>query len=171
MIYKVKNIKNYMINKIKISMIFMLILSSLLINFVSANMLVSDSGVRYESRILEEFDKLKMNETVNETFIKVIIYLKNISEVNDLISNFSERELRNIINRQIPNKSSERIGAEVTEEGFYKLIQDDRIDKIYYNFPVYPTEKSSFELRWLLLLLIIIILVIIFYIFLKNKKR
>jgi len=148
---------------------FMLLIVLIFINllsFVNAKMLVSDVGVEYEDRILEEFAKL---DGTNETFIKIIIYLKNTSEADEILSAFSSNELKDIINRQI----SDRISVKITEPGFYKLIQDDRVDKVYFARKGYfLNDKVSMNFLLIGTILIIILLIILFYlIFLKSKKR
>lgn len=115
--------------------------------------ILRENSLKYEQRILEEFAKIKypeinqtsitgMNETTNETFIKIIIYLKDTSKADDLFSNFSTNELKDIIDRQI----SDRISVKITEEAFYKLIQDDRVDKIYFSRKGYFLLSQSADL-------------------------
>jgi len=127
--------------KIKCLILGMFVLSVImLIGVVNAEMLVSGAGVEYEEKILEEFAKL---EGTNETFVKIIIELENASEENNLISPFLEEEVRNIINRPI---SPGRIGVEITEEGFYRLIEDERVKSIYFNRPLYyESEENNFK--------------------------
>lgn len=130
---------------------------------VSSEKLISDNNVKYDSKILDMFK--------NNTFVDVIIYLKDLSEADDLVSGFSEDELKDVINRQIPNRSSERIGAKISEEGFYKLIQDDRVEKVYYNLPVYGTGKSTLKLSLLIGMGIVLIIIILYLIIKKRKKE
>ena len=113
----------------------------------ASEMLISDFGVEYESRILDEFSKLKINETDNETFVEVIIYLNDFFEAENLISDFSEDELIGEIDRQLPNRSSNKVLAKISEEAFFKLIQNDVVEKINYNAPMYLSlsEKNSFN--------------------------
>lgn len=105
---------------------FLIEIIFLLVNVISAELLISSEGVQYEDRILEEFNRL---EGTNETFIEVIIYLRDTSQTDDVLSAFSSNELKDIINRRV----SDRIGVKITEEGFFKLIQDGRVDKVYFS--------------------------------------
>src|SRR3989344_6573614 len=113
----------------------LLVFLILLINFVYAEILLSDGGVKYENRILQEFDK-------TSGFVDLIIYLKDISQAESLISNFSENEIGRVINRNISN----RITAQMTEEAFFKLIQDERVESVYYNAPVQVLLEESASL-------------------------
>jgi len=130
---------------------------------------------KYEPRILEEFAKLKYpeeNQTeTNETFIRIVIYLKDTSQTDDVLSNFSSNELKDIINRQI----SDRIGVKITEAGFYKLIQDDRVDKVYFARKGYflnDKTNTTFLLLLFGIILIVILLIILFYwLFLRLNKK
>jgi hypothetical protein len=112
--------------KKQVFILVFLFLGLSLINFVQAEMLTSDAGVQYEDRILEEFNKL---EGTNETFVEIIVYLRDTSQTDDVLSAFSSNELKDIINRRV----SDRIGVKITEEGFFKLIQDGRVDKVYFS--------------------------------------
>jgi len=159
--------------KMKILMFGMIMLIGIMqVNLISAETLVSDVGVEYESEILEEFNKMRNDET-NQTFVKLIIYLKDISEAENLISNFNEAEVKNFLNR----KTSSRIAVEMTEEGFYKLIQDDRVEKVYYDFPFYALEKNEFlnQIRFVYIggvwAIIITAWIILVYILAKKIRR
>jgi hypothetical protein len=61
--------------------------------------------------------------------------MKNLSEADNLVSRFSEDEMRHIVIRDIPYRSSEHFSAETSEGGFFKLLEDNRVVKIYYNAP------------------------------------
>jgi len=98
---------------------------------------------KYESRILDEFAKI---EGTNESFVRAIIRLKNSSYVDGFISEFPDEEFRNIIHREVSLSSSNRFGAEITEEAFFKLIQDERVESVYYNAPIKLTLEESAEL-------------------------
>jgi len=140
--------------------------------FVSAEMLVSDAGVEYEERILEEFSKL---EGTNETFVKVIIHLENLSEADNLVSDFSKDELKNVINRDIPNRSSQSFGATISQDGFFKLLKDGRVTKVYYNAPIKlidrPWQSKSFKISLILAVILIVLIFILIKIYKKSKKR
>jgi len=146
-----------------------------LISFVSSEkMLTSDAGVQYDDNILKEFGKAKLNQSINDseinqTSIRVIIYLKDYSETDAILSNFSEDEIWHIVDRNV----SSRIGAIINEEGFYKLIQDERIDKIYYDFPVRQYNFNPKIKFWPIFGFILIILLMIYFIvkWLNKKIR
>jgi len=123
-------------NKIRIIVTLCSILSILIVNLVSAEMLVSEAGVEYEDRILEEFAKL---EGTNETFVPLIIELKDFSKANDLLSIFSNGEIKDVAIRDLSN----RIGVDLTEEAFFKLIQDNRVEGVYYDYPLYLSLAES----------------------------
>ena len=156
-----------MINKTKTVIIFILILGIFLVNFVNAEMLTSNAGVQYDSRILEEFEKIKMNETINETFIGIVIELKDFSKSNDLLSIFSENETKDIAIRNL----SERVGVDLTEEAFFKLIQDDRVSKVYYDIKYYPTEKNTLKLIEFVFIIILVIIILLIYVSSKKRKN
>ena len=98
---------------------------------------------KYELRVLYELAELNYLE-LNQTsgFVDLIIYLKDISQAESLISNFSENEIGRVINRNISN----RITAQMTEEAFFKLIQDERVESVYYNAPVQVLLEESASL-------------------------
>jgi hypothetical protein len=56
-------------------------------------MLISEEGVQYDSQILDEFSRLEMSESNNETYVRVIVDLKNISDADALISEFELNEI------------------------------------------------------------------------------
>lgn len=155
-------------NKTKTIIIFSLIFSIFLISFVNAEMLTSNAGVQYDSRILDEFEKIKTNETINETFVKIIILLKDKSEADNLLSNFSKDELKDIINRQI----SDSIGVKVTEEGLYKLLQDERIEKVYFNIPISALQENKKISSLLIFILVLLsLLSLVLYLIIRKLKR
>ncbi len=117
--------------KYSILISFVLVVTLLVINFVSAEMLTSSANVSYDSEILGSFNE--------SNWVKVIIDLKNISERTDLFSNFSDSEIWKI--SRWP--SSDRIDAEITQEGFDKLINDSRVKSIYYDAPVHATNNED----------------------------
>ena len=165
-----------MIHKLNIRDLITLSLIILSINIASSEMWVSDAGVKYEQRILDEFNNsnntMIINETANETWVSVIIYLKDKSEINNLISAFSDEEIRNILDRSIsPNK----ISFEITRKGFDKLIEDGKVDKVYYNAPVYAfldeNNFTNFKNLYVYIPLILLILIILGLIIYKSKNR
>jgi hypothetical protein len=165
-------------NKILFGFLFGLLMSIIIVSMVfivSAEMLVSDAGVGYDSEIIDRFNQ-------NLTSVNIFFKLKNMSEANDLLSTFSKNEFGNIIRRP----DSSRIGGEITRQGFDKLISDSRVEVVYYNIPVYATEnetieeveglipeieKKELELGWfgISIGIIVIILIIILYLILKKK--
>jgi len=119
---------------ISIAIVLIIVNTTSLISGVE--MLTSNAGVQYEDSIIKEFEGLR--ET-NQTFVKIIIDLKNISEVEDIFSAFSKDEIGYIKESSI----SSRISARITEQGFNKLIKDERVDKIYYNAPIHAFLDDS----------------------------
>ena len=150
-----------------------LFLAFLLISLVSAEMLVSDAGVKYDSDILEAFE--------NNEWVDVIIDFKNISEKDVLISDSSDSEIQDIYVWE----SSPRIDASISEEGFNKFISDERIESIYYDFPVQASNKNvgiglppipnmnnnQFEKTLFFILGFLSSLVVLFIVFLFVKLR
>jgi hypothetical protein len=153
--------KNYLM----LGMMLLIIFS--MFSFISAEMLVSDAGVEYEQRILDEFAKS------DESFINIIIQLKDPSETDNLISDFSEDEIR----KTFRFSTSDDVSAEISESGFEKLIEDGRVDKIYFNRPLTINEPKNNPDKGLLVILSILGLFILFILIiysikkLKNKKR
>ena len=142
--------------------------------FVSAEMLISESGIEYEQRILDEFTKLEMNESISETWIKIFFRLKDASDKENVLSQFSEEEIKDIISHDI---SPEVVALKTTKEGFEKLIQDTKIKEVYYNAPVYAYNNEDKFMRlnnpyicWGIILIFLIILILII-LKLKKKKR
>ena len=126
---------------------------------VYAQMSQSNVGVDYEDRILEEFE-------ANE-YVGVIIYLKDSSEISNLISDFSDEEMKNVINRDTSN----RIAADISEDAFFKLIEDERVDRMYYNRPIYALNKENSLYFLIGMVLALIILILIYILFKISKKR
>ena len=137
----------------------LLIVSIFLVNYVSAEILVSETGVEYDSKILDQFQ--------NQTFVPIIIELNEFSDegARNLLSNFNEEEVEYIVIHNI----TQRVSVDLTEETFFKLIQNDRINKIYYNAPIYFTSKKQNIVNKILILMILFIIILTLY--LKNKKR
>jgi len=146
----------------------LLIIILLSLNFVFAEMLTSDAGVEYESRILDEFVKL---EGTDETFIPVIIELKDFSKANDLLSIFSADEIQDVAIRDL----SKMIGIDLTEEAFFKLLKDDRVNKVSYDYPMYLSDEDSSIEKILIFILILGVFIlfgtILFFIIKKVTKK
>ena len=139
-----------------------------MINFVIAEMLVSDVGVIYDSEIEKAFN--------SSEWVGVFFKLDDISKADNLISNLSDEEF------QFIGKSPSRIVGKITKGGFNKLINDSRVKEIYYNFPVEGTNNktedenkiySEKERDYQLYMWIILggLLLIIFYIIIRKKKN
>ncbi len=147
--------------------IIFLVISIIVI--VDAEMLTSSANVSYDSAILDEFNKLAKNETNNETFIKVLFYLEDSSRADSLISSFSKEEFQLETHRN----NSNSISALITEETFFKLIQDENVKSIYYDFPVQQFEKNGL-LNYLYggwAIIIIIWIILIYFLARKMKGR
>ena len=91
---------------------------------------------KYESDLLKRF---AYNKELEGDSIGVIIYLKDSSEISNLISDFSDEEMKNVINRDTSN----RIAADISEDAFFKLIEDERVDRMYYNRPISMSLDES----------------------------
>ena len=143
--------------------IFAILIIGSMFSIVSAEMLVSDAGVEYESKILDEFAKL---EGTNETFVDLIIYIKDMSEVENLILTFSKDEIGRVINRNISN----RIAIEMNEEAFFKLIQDEQVESVYYNAPIHAIDSEYKLPNFLIAGLMVLIALFIYLIIIKNRK-
>jgi hypothetical protein len=139
-----------------------------LINLINAEMLVSNASVQYEPRILDEFNKLS---GTNEKFVDLIIYLKNSSDADSLISNFSSDKIGRVINRHLSNM----IGIQMTKGAFLKLIQDTRVESVYYNAPVDLLEgnvkENSSKIIFVSLFILIILIFIIIYLVKQKRKN
>jgi len=161
----------------------MLVLAVVLFgSFVSAEMLVSEVGVEYDNEIEEYFNSQALVEELisqrpgsqansleiinNEIYVKVLIYLKDSSEADDLLLIFSENEIKNMVHRD----SSLSISVKITKEGFDKLVQDKRVDRVYYNFPVRAfEEKEPLDfIRLVVYLAILLLFILIFYAIIKK---
>ncbi len=153
-------------DKIMFGLMMVLVVVSLF-GVVSAEMLVSDAGVEYDSRILEEFAKL---EGTDGTFVQIIIQLKDFSDAENLLSIFNESEIKDIAIRNLTKK----MGVGLTKEGFDKLISDSRVEAVYYDAPMYflDGESSAKEIFIILSILIIVILIVlILYFIIKKRKK
>jgi uncharacterized membrane protein len=156
----------------------------------NGNMLVSDAGVAYDKEIEEYFnDQTLVQELIsrpirshaislevidNETWVSVIIDLKDFSEAEDLLSIFSDNEIKDISFGNL----SKSIGADLTKEGFDKLIQDERVDKVYYSHPMYLLDERNiidsykyFILGIMAVIIVILLIVVVFFIFKEKNQR
>ncbi len=150
-------------NKIIFGVLMVLVVVSVL-GIIRAEMLVSDAGVEYDDEILEELN--------NSNWVAVLIDLKDISEMDNVFSNFSVNEIRDLYK----SPYSSRIDAEITEEGFEKLINDSRVTEIYFNAPVSGGDNGSGRRNrkkyyWLFLLMIIPLAIILYIIIRRNKNK
>lgn len=105
----------------------------LMINLVNAEEIFSNAGVRYDTKISDKFNQ-------NQAWVDVFFYLKNGSESESLLSNFSENEIQRI---KIASISPEKIRAEITKEGFDKLINDSRVESVYFNVEVHALDDEA----------------------------
>ena len=117
----------------KIILVCFFVISIFLINLVNAEILVSEAGVEYESRILDVLN--------NNTFVPIIIELNEFSdaEARDLLSMFDEENIKDIAIHNLTNS----IGVDMTEDAFFELIQDERVDKVYYDIPMFTSSKKQ----------------------------
>src|SRR3989344_9288095 len=136
---------------------------------VFERMLISDVCVEYEFNILEQFNRSE--------WVEVIIEINNESERDSIFSQFSEEEFKDIIYREI---SPTIIGVTTTKSGFGMLIEDEKVEKVYYNLPgeLFGDSKKGIEresnlnnnLLWILLIIGIIVVMIVIFIIYKIKK-
>jgi len=103
-----------------------------LIGVVVAETLVSDAGVSYDSEILGALN--------SSEWVSIFMKLNNMSEADSLLSTFLETEFK------FKRKSSTRIVGEITREGFDKLINDTRINVVYFNALAHATLDESVPL-------------------------
>ncbi len=89
-----------------------------------------------EAKIIDQGIIKELN---NSNWVAVLIDLKDISEMDNVFSNFSVNEIRDLYK----SPYSSRIDAEITEEGFEKLINDSRVTEIYFNAPVEGALSQS----------------------------
>ncbi len=155
-----------------ILLIIVLFFSLLLLELISADLSTSEKWKsnlteiqknilqkniqKYELPILNEFAK-------NNEVVKVIIDLNDVSEIKDFVLNFSE-ELQN--KKIYPEKYW--ITAEISEDVFFELLQDERVKKIHYNTPTF-TYNYEYKLILYIFLIVVFILVILIIYFIKNK--
>lgn len=144
------------------------ILGMMFIGFVNAEGLVSESGVIYSERILEQFDNI---QGTNENFVDVMIYPKDVSYKEEIISDLSDKNVGRIVNRNISNK----ITVKVTEDVFFELLEDERIEKISYNAPIKlvssPWQKRSFKISLTFGIIFFILLIILVFILIKLRRN
>ncbi|MGD9276059.1 MAG: S8 family serine peptidase [Candidatus Pacearchaeota archaeon] len=95
------------------------------------------------SNILNKFAKVSKDDN---SFVNVMIDFTNFSDIDSLISDFSEGELKNLLNRNYPYTITPSIAATVSEETFFRLLQDKRVDKIYPNGIVHYSLEDSASL-------------------------
>jgi|SRR3989344_4910658 len=149
----------------KINFLFYLVLFFFVVNYVNAETLISDAGVEYDSKILDVLD--------NNAFVPIIIELNEFSdaEARNLLSIFDEDEIKNVAIRNL----SQGIGIDLTEEAFFKLIQDERVSKIYYDTPLYLSSKDYITIDFVkkvsIILTIIIIALIVSFLTKKKKRK
>ncbi len=147
------------------------------------DVLISDAGVEYDSKITEYFNDQTLVEQIileegddspylgiinNDIWIRVVINLKDISYKDSLFFTFSDKEIREIHKSEI----SEKITAKITKEGFDKLIQDEGVELVKLPMRGYFVEEDNFQFNELYIYLgiILIILIIIIYYLIKKRK-
>lgn len=117
-----------------------LLLAILIFNFISAEMLVSDAGVEYDSAIVSAFN--------SSDWIFVLIRLEDnsgtlpsqvnernewfVSVIGDILSSFSFEEFQFPWKGgvELELKHSDGFEGFISEQGFEKLINDNRIKSI-----------------------------------------
>lgn len=152
-------------------------------SFVSAEMLVSDAGVQYEQKILDYFNNRSLVEEEitnplrpqagsleivdNETFVRVLIDLKDPSKSQEFVSSFQNLSFNDVVVRSVEYG----ISVKVDEETFNQIIQDERVGYVYYNAPIYAQNNKSPNIVPIMLILTFVILVIAIVSLLKRKDK
>ena len=140
----------------------------LMFGFVSAEMLINEVGVEYDYEIVKEFDKAKLNESLNdsEIYVGIIIELEDLSKSEFFVNNYlSNKKVKNIVNRNISNL----IGVDVTEEVFFSLLNNSEISKITYDSPMYLSSGHFSKDRNYIYFILLLIISILFLL-IKLKK-
>ena len=111
--------------------------STLDINY-SDKILTSDAGVRYSSELFNQLDN-------NGSWISIYFRLKNNSQISEFFNEMKQKEelrghIRNISDL---SENPSEIYLEIDKTGFDRLINDSRIEIIYYSFPIYGQDNSS----------------------------
>ena len=134
-----------------------------------------DSGPYIDPELYDQFN--------NSEWVEVIIDLKNISEMDDVFSNFSQDEIKDV--EQWP--LSPRIDAKITEAGFYKLINDTRLKSVYFAASMHATGSENDindtiiggpapgygeqkNLLWTWIAIGIVVLILLIYFVLKTTR-
>ena len=125
------------------------------------------NALQIDPLIQQEFDK-------GEEWVRVIIYLKDMSKSDEFISRFSEDEFKLI------RKSSTRIGALINEEGYQKLIGNPSVSEIYFDSVgttqfnetiTEPEIKNSLNKNYFFYLIIVLLLVLLTILFKKVGEK
>jgi hypothetical protein len=177
--YKKEKSKYYM-GSSKIFLIFLTIL--FLIGSISAEMLVSDSGVGYDSEISSKFlfskwvnIMIKVNDFSNVT----IDYGEDSIETQEMKDNQMWEIYRQTSDNILSNLSEEEfileersefgifIVGEITQEGFNKLLNDTRVKHIYAEKEGWQSSISNHTS----IIFVFFVLIFIFLIILILKLR
>ncbi len=109
------------------------------------NIIESNAG-KYEPQLLNEFAELKYpsgNQTKsNDAFVRAIVVLKDKSKANNLFSSFSKDELKEAVNRP----TSKGIGVKISEKGFFDLVNNENVKKVFFNRRLKFTLSESASL-------------------------
>lgn len=146
---------------------------------------ISEVGVEYDFEIVTYFDDQKLVEELisqgrvhtdsleivgNKTWIKVLISIKDSSEADSLISIFSNEEIRDVSG--LDDTSPSKFSLKITKEGFDKLILDERVDKVYYDIPIYAyNSENKINLLIISGISLFVLLIIIIWLIKKRKKK
>ena len=169
--------KKEVVRKKNIVILLLLMVLFLQVKIVLSLENVEGSKVKYDSEILKAFNESEL--------VRVIINLKNMSEAENFLSIFSVNELKLI------RKSTMRIGAEITKDGFERLINDSRVEAIYkdiivqgtnnetdilkennsYQNNAYISFKDKIKSNTLIIISIVLTLTIIILLIKKSKRK
>ena len=97
--------------------------------------ILQDNIAKYNpNMVLKEFAN---SEEKNQTYVDVTIRLDDSINRDNFVTEFSNEEFKDVVNRHIPNKSSNSFSVKISEETFFKLLKDERVKIIDYNAPVH----------------------------------
>src|SRR3989338_1322252 len=131
-----------------------------ILSFVSAEMLVSDTGVEYDSELIEQFLVSKwvhvtidVKDFSNITISKedsVAVQTTKDSQRWDIYRNTSQSVLSILSENEFQLKRKSEWGrsfsGNITKEGFEKLLKDDRVKKIYAEKEIHISLNESVSL-------------------------
>ena len=162
-----------------------LILSIIFINIIQADELISDSGVKYDSEILEVLESsqwapviVKVKDVTN-----ISVSFKDSIEIQEskdeerkrILGNITDSVLNTLLEDefQLDGKfiSGYGFSGKITKEGFDKLLVDQMVGKIFFDGELYIVTIAKIKNIFIQVIKIIfvVLLIIIIYKLIKNK--